>query len=164
MALRSLHIKGGSFIFNNGDVAILLRAANGEVGKDVQRRAYAVQKRMKRLAPVHRGELRDGIRVESHRESNQGPISKIVSDAPHTLVAELGRREVRASGAPGGGVRTRGKLTAIAKGRLVWGSDSSASPGLLTFEGKDGGLISKERVGPARGAKFMERSVDAALD
>ncbi len=165
--LRSLHISGSTWIWNDGEVATMLMSAQGEVGKDVQRRAYAVQKRMKRLAPVWSGELQRGIRVESVRESPIGPYSRVVSDAPHTLVAELGRGPVIASGAIGGGRKRKGKSKA--KKKLTWGSDRGLASGERPIALKirltpGGAFYFATRAGPAGGARFMEGSVDAALD
>lgn len=161
--VRNLRIAGSTFIWRDGEVATLLRSANGEVGKDVQRRAYAVQKRMKRLAPVWSGALRNGIRVESTRESPIGPFSRVVSDAPHTLVAVFGRGEVIASGLRGGG-RQRTKIS-LAKSTLTWGSESAGRPLALTIRlSPGGGFYFASKAGPAAGSNFMDASIDAALD
>lgn len=184
MALRSLRIEGGTFIWDDGQVGILLRSTKGEVGEDVRRRAYAIQKRMKRLAPVWTGKLRDGIHVESLRETPDGPASRIRSDAPHTLVNELGRGPVHASGMRGTISTARGhggKLSlqsASRSGVIASRSKGSLSgrggrgkmnlaiplrPGAMPPFGKGWGYYVTQ-VGPAKGSRFMENSVDAAVD
>ena len=141
MALRSLNIVGTRssvyFRWQEG-VTTLLRAKDGEVGRDVQRRAYAVQKRMKRAAPRRRGTLRRGIVVESVRESDIGPYSKVVSTAEHTMVQEYGRKALTSKFGPGYTMKFQPFL------------------GMKS--------IFRYEVGPAKGTHFMERSVDAALD
>ena len=163
-ALRNITVAGSTFIWNDGAVATLLRSADGEVGRDVQRRAYAVQKRMKRNAAVWTGTLRRMIRVESTRSSPIGPFSRVVSDAPHTLVNELGRGAVIPSGLRGGGrERTGGSK---ARSTLRWGSDRSGRRAVaLRIETSPGGtyfLVSS--AGPAEGSNFMRDSIDAAID
>jgi hypothetical protein len=145
VALRSLRIGGVYFRWRDGEVATLLRSQDGEVAKDVQRRAYAVQKRMKRAAGYRTGVLRRGIRVESVRESPIGPYASVVSSAPHTMVHELGRKEV-----------TRGLDQTVYSGEY---RDS------LRFQPKRGAsFIYRNRAAAVRGTHFMENSVDAALD
>ncbi|GEM_PF-3268270 len=164
MSVRKLKIDGGTVIFNDGAVGIMLRSANGDVGRDVQRRSYAVQKRMKRLAPVKSGKLRNGIRVESVRESPEGPASRVISDAPHTLVNEFGRGPVNAPGRSGS-MRVRPGQPQVAGG-LRWSSDPSTSgrSGWLRFENKSGNLVFVRGVARAEGSDFMKNSIDAALD
>ena len=167
MSKRTVSAPGIIVIFNDGEVGAMLRGSQGEVAQDVQRRAYAVQKRMKRLAPVWSGQLQRGIRVESARSAPDGPAARVVSDAPHTLVAELGRGPVVASGARGGGRRARGRLPlSSSKSQLRWGSDRTGGrPMALTVRlSPGGGFYYAERVGPAAGSRFMENSIDAALD
>lgn len=133
------------FQWRDGEVSTLLRSKDGEVGKDVQRRAYAVQKRMKRAAGYRTGVLRRGIRVESVRESPIGPYSSIVSSAQHTMVHELGRKEV-----------TRGLDQTVYAGE---------TRDALRFQPKRGAkFIFRNRARAVKGTHFMERSVDAALD
>jgi hypothetical protein len=138
--LRSINAPGIYFRWRDGEVTTLLRSKDGEVGQDVQRRAYAVQKRMKRAAGYRSGALRRGIHVESVRESPIGPYSSIVSTAPHTMVHELGRGPVQPL------IPIRGEYA-------------------LKFQYKRGqkSMIRFE-VKAAKGTHFMENSVDAALD
>jgi hypothetical protein len=139
VALRSIRAEGYYWRWEQGAVTIL-RSANGEVAQDVQRRAYAVQKRMKRAAGYRTGVLRRGIKVESVRESPDGPKSAVISTAEHTMVHERGRGAVRPI------VPNRGEYA-------------------LRFQPKRGSrFIFRFEVGPAKGTKFMENSVDAALD
>lgn len=145
----------------------MLYGVNGEVGEDIRRRAYAVQKRMKRLAPVDTGQLRSSIKVESVRESSKGPVSKVYADVPHAIVAEVGRRPVKAAGTyynldnrP-----RRATGSAVASGKLKWGRDGSGRPKTLAFTNKSGDLVFPESVpGTKPGARYMENSIDAALD
>lgn len=164
---RRLSIQGGTVIFNDGEIGIMLRSSQGEVGQDVRRRAYAVQKRMKRLAPKWSGELERGIRVESVRETPNGPASRVISDAPHTLVAEVGRGPVIASGAVStSALRSRSSLQ-LSGSQLRWGSDRSGGgrPQALTVRlSPHGDGYFAVRVGPAAGSRFMEGSIDAAID
>jgi hypothetical protein len=140
MSLRSINAPGIYFQWRDGEVTTLLRAKDGEVGKDVQRRAYAVEKRMKRAAGYRSGALRRGIRVESTRESPIGPYSSVISTAPHTMVHELGRGVVQ-------------PLIAI-RGEYA-----------LKFQPKRGmKSIFRFQVAAVKGTHFMENSVDAALD
>ena len=167
--LRSLNIPGLQLVWLDGEVITLLKSAQGEVGQDVQRRAYAVQKRMKRLAPVWSGELRRGIRVQSVRTSNIGPYSKVVSDAPHTLVAEFGRREVYASGSGSSEANRQRTGPSKAKTKLTWAQDRGLKPGkkpkALKIRLTPGGAFYyAEKAGRAAGSKFMEGSIDAAID
>lgn len=167
---RSLNIPGKVGVVrvnvNRAAVAVMLYGANGEVGEDIRRRAYAVQKRMKRLAPVDTGQLRNSIKVESVRESSKGPVSKVYADVPHAIVAEVGRRPVKAGGTynnPSNRPR-RATGSAVASGRLVWGRDSSVIAARLAFRNKAGDMIFPESVAKAKGARYMQRSIDAALD
>jgi len=164
MSKRKIVVKGGTIIFDDGQIGIMLRSARGEVGKDVQRRAYAVQKRMKRLVKVVTGELRNGIRVESVRESPQGPASRVVSDAPHTLVNELGRGPVHATGRASA-TKIRSNQTQTTGG-LRWGSDPSTGSrsGWLRFANRSGNIVFFRDVPGAEGSGFMEKSIDAAID
>ena len=170
MALRSLNIPGKVGIVRvNVDrraVAVMLYGAQGEVGQDIRRRAYAVQKRMKRLAPVNTGQLRDSIRVESVRESSKGPVSKVYADVPHAIVAEVGRRPVKAAGTYNNlnNRPRRATGSAVASGKLKWGRDGSGTAKTLAFANKSGDIIFPESVAKAKGARYMERSIDAALD
>lgn len=163
---RTLNVPGLVAIFNDGEIGIMLRGANGEVGQDVQRRAYAVQKRMKRLAPVWSGELRRGIRVESVRSTPDGPASRIISDAPHTIVAEVGRRRVTASGAMSPSARPTRSSMSLSKSKLTWGSDrTNGNPTALKIRlSPGGGFYFATSAGPAAGSRFMEGSIEAALD
>lgn len=121
-------------------VTTLLRSKDGEVAKDVQRRAYAVQKRMKRLAPVRSGSLRRGIKVESVRESSIGPYSKVISTKQHTMAVEYGRKALQPV------MPQRGEYAM--KFQYRRGEES-----IYRFE-----------VAATEGTHFMERSVDGALD
>lgn len=151
-------------IRRDGEVAVMLRSANGEVAQDVQRRAYAVQKRMKRLAPVWTGALRDGIHVQSSVGPN-GPVSHVISEAPHTLVAELGRGPVSAGGLVSPSQRRTRVARQLARGRLTWASDRTDGASLvLTIRLRGGGTLLRPRAREAEGKRFMLRSVDAALD
>lgn len=163
---RTIHIAGGTLIWDDGEIGIMLRGTNGEVAQDIQRRAYAVQKRMKRLAPVWSGELQRGIHVESVRSTPDGPASRIISDAPHTIVAEVGRGPVVASGLLSPSARpTRGSLS-LSKSKLTWGSDrSGGNPTALKIRlSPGGGFRYATKAGPAAGSHFMENSIDAAID
>jgi len=175
--MRNLNIPGIRVWYNKSDVRILLYSSRGEVGKDVQRRAYAVQKRMKRLAPVWSGQMRDKIYVKSTRETSEGPIAEVISPATQTLVAEFGRREVKASGLYNSPKNLRKRVTIgpKARGRLRWGRENSASPKVLSIRvgwtpGRSkslvggSGVVYRPRARAAKGTHFMERSVDAALD
>lgn len=169
---RSLSIPGRLTIaknvglnFDRNAVAIMLYGTNGEVAQDIQRRAYAVQKRMKRLAPVKTGELRDSIRVTSLQETARGPMSKVYSDVPHAIVAEVGRRSVKASGTyrdPNNRPR-RATGSAIASAKLYWGRDGPGTAKTLVFENKQGDLVFPESVPAAKGSGYMSKSIDAAL-
>jgi Bacteriophage HK97-gp10, putative tail-component len=169
---RSLRIPGRVGIanvrldFDRAAIAVLLYGANGEVGEDIRRRAYAVQKRMKRLAPVDTGQLRDSITVQSTRESSKGPISRVYADVPHAIVAEVGRRPVRAGGTYNNLNNRPTRVTASRKasGNLVWGRDTEVISKRLAFHNKKGDLVFPESVAEAKGARYMERSIDAALD
>jgi hypothetical protein len=165
MSKRRIHIGGGTLIWDDGAIGIMLRGQDGEVAKDVQRRAYAVQKRMKRLAPRGlTGELQRGIHVESAPDTGDGPASRIVSLAPHTIVNEVGRGPVVASGLLSPSARPVRKPGPRASGRLQWGSDrSSGAPTVLTIK-TAGGVFLRPMAGEARGSRFMENSIDAALD
>lgn len=146
----------------------MLYGTQGEVAADIRRRAYAVQKRMKRLAPVDTGQLRDSIKVQSVQETSVGPLSKVYADVPHAIVAEVGRRPVKAGGTYNNLNNRPQRATggAVASGRLVWGRDTSVISNYLYFYGKgktEGILIRKESVAKAKGARYMEKSIDAAL-
>lgn len=148
MALRSISAEGYFFRWGQGAVTILY-SADGDVGKDVQRRAYAVQKRMKRNAGFNTGVLRRGITVESVRETpGGGPKAAVISSAPHTMVHELGRGPVR-----------------VSAGRMPKKIRAGESRPALRFQPKRGmRSIYRFEVKAAAGTHFMERSVDAALD
>lgn len=145
MALRSLRIGGVAFRWESA-VTVLLRGKNGEVAQDVQRRAYAVQKRAKRAAPYRYGTLRRGIKVESVRESPIGPYSTVTSTAKHTWYVIAGRPEV-----------TRGLDQVVYSGEY---RDS------LKFFPKRGSRepIFRNKVKAVKPNQFMENSIDAALD
>jgi len=169
MSKRTLVIPGMVAIFDDGEIGIMLRAADGEVGQDVQRRAYAVQKRMKRIAPVFNGDLRDGITVESARQAPDGPASRVISNAPHTLVNELGRGAVMASGlngyTPTRRQHTRKYGSGAAQSTKSLGNASGRALALEWRETPGGPLIYSAKTGPVRpGSKFMERSIEAAID
>lgn len=166
MSLRSIHIEGGTLIWDDGAIGIMLRGTNGEVGQDIQRRAYAVQKRMKRLAGKWSGELIRGIHVESIVNAPDGPASRIVSDAPHTIVHEVGRGRVTASGLTSPSQRPTRSSRQASKSSLRWGSDpGSTLPTALTIRlTPGGGFYFATSAGPAAGSKFMENSIDAALE
>ena len=119
----------------------MLRGADGEVAKDVQRRAYAVQKRMKRLAPKRSGALRRGIHVKSNPGSDtEAPSAAIISMAQHTMAVEYGRKGLKPV------IPIQGEYA-------------------LKFQPKRGAKsIFRFEVGPTTATHFMERSVDAALD
>jgi len=154
VALRSLRIPGQFHFTWNNQAVTLLRSKDGEVAQDVQRRAYAVQKRMKRSAPKRRGTLRRGIRVESVRESPIGPYSTVISTAPHTNLAELGRGPVEAWGA-GLGAGTE----------ITIDNETVRLASVLRFQYRLGERFSyAPRVKGYKGSHFMENSVDAALD
>lgn len=144
----------------------MLYGTQGEVAADIRRRAYAVQKRMKRLAPVDTGQLRNSIKVQSVQESSVGPLSKVYADVPHAIVAEVGRRAVKAGGTYNNLDNRPKRVTAsrVASGNLVWGRDTKVISKRLAFRNKKGDLIFPERVAEAKGAHYMERSIDAALD
>ena len=152
MALRNLNISGTRysvyFRWQEG-VTTLLRSKDGEVAKDVQRRAYAVQKRMKRAAGYRYGTLRRGIHVESVRESPDGPYSKVVSTAQHTMVHEYGRKEIVPNSSRAQSVYLEGEY-----------------PPALRFFYRRGERkpTFRRKVRAVKGTHFMENSVDAALD
>lgn len=144
MALRSVRAEGYYWYWNGGAVTIF-RAQNGDVARDVQRRAYAVQKRMKRAAPYRYGTLRRGIRVESVRETPYGPASAVLSTAPHTMAVERGRKEIEYGPGPHPGTKLADALQFLPKR----GSREK---------------IFRNKVAEVEPSKFMENSVDAALD
>jgi acylphosphatase len=149
VSLRSLNIPGVALNWNDGQVAVLLRSKEGEVAKDVQRRAYAVQKRAKRQAPYRYGTLRRGIRVKSVRESPIGPYSTIVSTAKHTWYVIAGRPEVEPDPSRAQKVYLEGEYPPALK--LVPYRGSKA---MFTY-------------GPVRAVEpnnFMEDSIESALD
>jgi len=149
VALRSLNIPGLALQWNSGAVGVLLRSKDGEVGKDVQRRAYAVQKRAKRQAPYRYGTLRRGIRVESVRESPIGPYSTVTSNAKHTWYVIAGRPEVSPDPSRAQKVYLEGEY-----------------PPALKFQPRRGSR-NIFRYGPVAAVKpnnFLEDSIDAALD
>lgn len=143
MALRSVRAAGYYWRWERGAV-LILESKDGDVARDVQRRAYAVQKRMKRRAGYRYGTLRRGIRVESVRESPTGPKAAVISTAQHTMVHERGRKAIVRGPGPGVGTYAQDSL----KFQPVRGARS----------------IFRFRVDAAKGTKFMESSVDAALD
>lgn len=135
MALRSIRAEGAYFAWNGG-AEVLLRSQQGEVAKDVQRRAHAVAKRMKRKAGYRYGTLRKGIRSESIQRAEKGPLAYVVSTAEHTMVHERGRKAL---------VPVRARA--------------------LRFQPKRGmSFIYRARVGPADANPFMESSLDAVVD
>lgn len=159
MALRNLNIPGVAFRWDPNAVSVLLKSKDGEVAKDVQRRAYAVQKRAKRRAPYRYGTLRRGIKVESVRESPIGPYSTVSSNAKHTWYVIAGRPEVSADE----------RYTRKAEARFAKGKKAANTHDLLPalrFQPKRGARFIF-RYGPVAAVKpnnFMEDSIDAALD
>lgn len=144
MALRSLRIPGAQLTWTEA-AGILLTSTDGEVAKDVQRRAYAVQKRMKRLAGYRYGTLRRGIRVESSQYREGLHISRVTSSAPHTIVHEFGRKEV-----------TRGV------GQVVYSGEYRDSLKFQAYRGQR--KIFRNKARAVKATNFMQRSIDAALD
>ena len=161
MALRSLNIPGVALNWNNDAVAVILRSKDGEVAKDVQRRAYAVQKRAKRQAPYRYGTLRRGIKVNSVRESPIGPYSTIVSSAKHTWYVIAGRPEV----SPDERLTRKGEARQVERGSKFQVRESELRPA-LKFQPRRG----QKKIfhyGPVRAVKpnnFLEDSIEAALD
>ena len=161
MAPRSLNIPGVVFQWRNETVSAILRSKDGEVAKDVQRRAYAVQKRAKRQAPHRYGTLRRGIKVESVRESPIGPYSTVVSTAKHTLYVIFGRPEVR----PDMRLTRRGEARQIERGAKFVARESELRPALKFVPKRGSSAIF--RYGPVAAVKpnnFLEDSIDAAAD
>jgi hypothetical protein len=164
VAPRSLRIEGVTLFWKVDQIAVMLRSKDGEVAKDVQRRAYAVQKRAKRQAPYRYGTLRRGIRVESTRESPTGPYSTVVSTARHTLYVVFGRPEVRPDERMTRKADVR-QTSVTAKGRKFTARESELRPA-LKFQAYRG-QRKIFRYGPVRAVKpnnFMQDSIDAALD
>lgn len=161
MALRSLNIPGVALNWNNDAVAVILRSKDGEVGKDVQRRAYAVQKRAKRQAPKRYGTLRRGIRVQSVRESPIGPYSTIVSSAAHTWYVIRGRPEV----SPDERMTRNADKRQVKEGVKFRATEADYRPALQFVPYRGSGTIF--HYGPVRAVKpnnFLEDSIEAALD
>ena len=162
MSKRTIRVAGGVLIWDDGEIGVMLRSQSGDVAGDVRRRVYAVQKRMKRLAPVWSGALRSGIRAESIESSPTGPVGRVVSDAEHTIVAEVGRRAVVASGLQSPSQRPQKFSMELSKSKLRWGNGTAQA---LTIRLAPGGIyFFSATAGPADGARFMERSIDAAVD
>ena len=120
--------------WDEGAIRILLSGPQGEVSKEVRRRATAVQKRAKRAAPFKTGELRREIHVNT-RYPSEGAVADISSEAPHALVIEFGRGTVRPK---------------KENGWLVWEGDFQT-------------VFAKESRG-VEGVHYMERALDAFDD
>lgn len=160
MALRSLRIPGVAFRWEEA-ATVLLRSRDGEVAKDVQRRAYAVQKRAKRQAPYRYGTLRRGIKVESVRESPIGPYSTVTSNAKHTWYVIAGRPEVW----PDERITRKAETRQAKQGVKFRAREEDLRPA-LRFQPRRG-MKFIFRYGPVRAVapnNFMEDSIDAALD
>ena len=110
MAGRRVIFAGGRLDINEGEVRILLSGPTGEVSRDIQRRARAVQKRAQYAAPYRTGELRHSISVNT-RYPSEGAVADISADAPHALVIELGRKKVEARS--GGWLTWDGDFTTV---------------------------------------------------
>ena len=124
----------GHIVWNENQVRILLSGPEGEVSTEVRRRATAVQKRAQRAAPMRTGQLRHSIHVNT-RYPSTGAVADIYADAPHSIVVEFGRGEVRSRGG---------------KHRLYW-------------KGDDGDVFTKSARAVA-GVHYMERALDGFDD
>lgn len=110
MAGRRTITANGRINWDEGQIRILLSGPGGETSQEIQRRARAVQKRAQYKAPFRTGELRSSISVNT-RYPPEGAVAEITADAPHALVVESGRREIRA--APGKWLSWQGDVTTV---------------------------------------------------
>lgn len=83
------------FTPDQGALRALLESPNGEVAKDLERRALKVERSAKRACPVDTGRLRSSITHEIQQDA-QGLLAVIGTDVNYAPYVELGTRYMAA--------------------------------------------------------------------
>ena len=136
-----LRITGKTIVFDEEELAVLLRRSHGETGRDMSRRASNVYKRVKRAVPVRSGTLRDSISMKVLPPDDLGPRTVIIVRADHALAVEFGRRPI--FNPSGQKLEPKAYSTKYATGEVP---------------------VTKKAIAGTIAARFMRDSVDAALD
>lgn len=78
---------------DQGSLRALLESEEGEVGKDLERRALKVERAAKRACPVDTGRLRSSLTHEIQRDV-QGLMAVVGTDVGYAPFVELGTRHM----------------------------------------------------------------------
>lgn len=124
----------GEIHWDEGKIRILLSGQTGDVSKEIQRRARAVQKRAQYKAPFRTGELRHSISVNT-RYPSEGAVAEVTASAPHALAVEFGRKRIDLTGS---------------KHWLSWQGDTTT--------------VFTQTAAAVPGVHFMRDALDAAKD
>lgn len=73
----------------------LLNGPDGDVARDLARRAVKVETAAKRLAPVDTGRLRSSLTHERGRDE-KGLVARVGTNVDYAIFVELGTRHTRA--------------------------------------------------------------------
>lgn len=76
-------------------LAVLLESEQGDVGRDLQKRAIRVEAAAKRIAPVDSGRYRGSITHDLSRDA-QGLFARVGSNVHYAIYLEFGTRFMRA--------------------------------------------------------------------
>lgn len=80
--------------FDDRALQTLFTSTEGDIAKDLQRRALKVDRRAKQLAPVDTGRLRSSITNQLAKDS-QGLLALVGSNVHYAAFVELGTSKMR---------------------------------------------------------------------
>lgn len=80
-------------VFDEAALRRLFESPEGDIGKDLVKRALRVQRRAKQIAPVDTGRLRSSVEYEAGRDS-RGLVARIGTDVTYAVYLEFGTRRM----------------------------------------------------------------------
>lgn len=80
-------------VFDEAALRRLFESPEGDIGKELVKRALRVQRRAKQIAPVDTGRLRSSVEYEVGRDS-RGLVARIGTDVTYAVYLEFGTRRM----------------------------------------------------------------------